>query len=372
MPAPAIHRLYGPQKKIKGRSCNLAFLFLPLMIWVAIMPRKARIDAPGALHHIICRGIERRKIFKDDIDRNSFVDRLGRILSETQTPCFAWALIPNHFHLLLRTANVPITTVMRRLLTGHAVSFNLRHRRCGHLFQNRYKSILCQEDLYLMELVRYIHLNPLRAELVSNMAELDRYPYCGHSALTGSKKNPWQHVDDVLYFFGKRLPTCRKKYHNFVEKAVEQGRRSELTGGGLVRSSGGWGVLKSMQRMRVHLKGDERILGDSDFVESVLRTANENLERKYRLKAAGYDFDRIVDRVADIFQLKPAEILSATKQRHRVKARRLLCFWAVKKLGMSSIVVADRLGITQPAVSRLVQSGERMAIDKNILLEEET
>ncbi len=98
------------------------------------MPRKARIDAPGALHHIICRGIERRKIFDDDVDRDNFLERLGNILIETSTPCYSWALIPNHFHLLLRTGNVAISTVMRRLLTGYAVSYNRRHRRTGHLF----------------------------------------------------------------------------------------------------------------------------------------------------------------------------------------------------------------------------------------------
>ena len=98
------------------------------------MPRKARIDSPGALHHIIVRGIERRKIFYDDSDRNNFLDRLGIILIDTKTPCFAWALIPNHLHLLLRTGVAPISTVMRRLLTGYAVSFNRRHRRHGQLF----------------------------------------------------------------------------------------------------------------------------------------------------------------------------------------------------------------------------------------------
>jgi REP element-mobilizing transposase RayT len=123
------------------------------------MPRKARIDAPGALHHIIVRGIERRKIFYDDKDRNNLIKRLDAVLTNTQTPCFAWALIPNHFHLLLRTGTAPIATTMRRLLTGYAVSFNRRHRRHGQLFQNRYKSILCQEDTYLLELVRYIYWN---------------------------------------------------------------------------------------------------------------------------------------------------------------------------------------------------------------------
>ena len=113
------------------------------------MPRKARIDNPCALHHIIVRGIERRKIFEDDIDRVNFLERLGKVLSETSSKCFAWALIPNHFHLLLRTGTCPLPTVMRRLLTGHAMNFNRRHRRSGQLFQNRYKSILCQMDTYL-------------------------------------------------------------------------------------------------------------------------------------------------------------------------------------------------------------------------------
>ena len=110
------------------------------------MPRKSRIDAAGSLHHIIVRGIERGVIFEDNIDRDRFVERLSGILSETATPCYAWVLIPNHFHLLLKTGMTPIRNVMQRLLTGYAVSYNRRHTRSGHLFQNRYKSILCQRN----------------------------------------------------------------------------------------------------------------------------------------------------------------------------------------------------------------------------------
>jgi REP-associated tyrosine transposase len=143
--------------------------------------------------------------------------------------------------------------------------------------------------LYLRELVRYIHLNSLRAALVSNLNKL--------------------------------------------------------------------------------MTGDERILGDSDFVESVLKKADEFMERKYRLQALGYDFDKVADRVAAHFQLKPADILLPTKQRHRVMARSLLCFWAVRELKLSSITVADRMGITQPAVSRLAQRGEKLAIDNHLFLE---
>ena len=124
------------------------------------MPRQARIDTPGALHHIMVRGIERRKIFRDNKDKDNFVERLGSVIKDTSTSCYAWSLQSNHIHLLLRTGDNPISTVMGRLLTGYAVTFNRRYKRHGQLFQNRYKSILCQEDPYFIELVRYIHLNP--------------------------------------------------------------------------------------------------------------------------------------------------------------------------------------------------------------------
>jgi len=112
------------------------------------MPRQPRLDAPGILQHVMARGIERRLIFVDDPDRKDFLARFAQILEETQTQCYAWALIPNHFHLLIRTGQTPLNAVMRRLMTGYAVSFNHRHRRVGHLFQNRYKSVVCEENTY--------------------------------------------------------------------------------------------------------------------------------------------------------------------------------------------------------------------------------
>ena len=139
------------------------------------MPRKSRIDAPGALHHLVLRGIERKAIFKDDLDYQNFLKRLGKVLTETSTACYAWALMANHVHVLLRTGTVPISTVMRKLLTGYAQQFNRRYRRHGHLFQNRYKSFLCEEDPYLLELVRYIHLNPVRAGIVKDLKGLSNY-----------------------------------------------------------------------------------------------------------------------------------------------------------------------------------------------------
>ncbi len=165
------------------------------------MPRSARIDAPGALHHVICRGIDRQTIFSDEVDYNLFLERLSDLLKESQTRCFAWALMNNHFHLLLRTGNVSVSHLMKRLLTGYAVNYNHRHKRVGHLFQNRFKSILCQEDPYLLELVRYIHLNPLRAKIVTQYKALSKHPYCGHGVISGHLQNDFQDRQYILKLF---------------------------------------------------------------------------------------------------------------------------------------------------------------------------
>jgi len=280
-------------------------------------------------------------------------------LCETHTPCYSWALIPNHVHLLLKTGYVPISTVMRRLLTGHAAYFNRRHRRHGKLFQNRYKSILCQEDTYLLELVRYIHLNPLRAKLVSNLKSLDKWSYSGHSTLMGKRKNSWQDSEYVLKLFGKYLSVGRKQYRAYVAKAIDQGRKPELTGGGLIRSLGGWAAAK-MLRNSVRMKSDERILGDGDFVKSVLKTAEEQYELRYLLKAKGYDLMKIADRVSQVTGIDADYIWEKGKNPITVQARSLLCFWACRELGMKTTELAELLKISQPSVSQSVQRGEKL------------
>jgi len=332
------------------------------------MPRQSRIDAPGALHHVLIRGIERRKIFRDDADRKNFLDRLGGILVETSTACYGWALLSNHVHLLLRTGTVPLATVMARLLTGYVVSFSRRHRRHGYLFQNRYKSILCQEDPYLLELVRYIHLNQLRARIVPDLATLNSYPYCGHSAVMGKKKRAWQDVAYVLAQFGGGVREARKRYRAYVKDGIERGRRPELMGGGLIRSLGGWRKAKALRKGEGRLKGDERILGDSDFVMRVLEQCEESLERRYRLQAGGNDFGKLVRRAAALCGVSPGDISTGSKRPRVVEARSLLCYWAVQELGMSATAVAKRLTISQPAVSISVRRGEKLSRDRAITL----
>jgi putative transposase len=332
------------------------------------MPRKARIDAAGALHHIIIRGIEGRKIFRGDEDLENFLDRLAGLLPKTQTRCFAWALLPNHAHLLLQTGVVPIASLMRRLLTGYAVFFNLRYYRHGHLFQNRYKSILCQEDTYLKELVRYIHLNPLRAGLVADLKVLDRYPWAGHSALMGKIKQDWQDTDYVLAYFGDTRSKARAAYRSFVDKGISEGRRPDLIGGGLIRSLRGWEAIQSQRKLKVRHKGDERILGDTDFVQQVLGSANDLLDRRYALHARGYDFAKAVTRAAETMGLAPSDVLRPGKHPLTVRARSLLCYWANRELGMTTMEVARKLGICQSAVTKASHRGEEMAVENHYFL----
>jgi hypothetical protein len=136
-------------------------------------------------------------------------------------------------------------------------------------------------------------LNPLRARLVETLDQLSSYPYGGHSALMEKCPNDWQGVDEILSLFGRRLLSARSAYRSFVEQRVATGRRPELTGGGMIRSASGWAVLKSIGKGKVHLKGDERILSDSNSVEAVLEAQGEKLARRYRLETGCFDIEKV-------------------------------------------------------------------------------
>ena len=136
----------------------------------------------------------------------------------------------------------------------------------------------------------------------------------------------------------------------------------------MLRSIGGWTVLKELRKGAIRVKGDERILGDSDFVETVLRLAEEGLEQKYDLKARGYDFDRVVERVAEVMSMGIEKVTAFGKSPQTVKARGLLCFWAHRKLGMTTIEIGKRLNLSQSAVSRSSIRGETIARENRVEL----
>ena len=330
------------------------------------MPRQARLDAPGVLHHIMIRGIERRHIFKDDQDRENLIKRLEKLIPETQTVCYGWAFMPTHAHFLFRSGPAGISNLMRRLLTGYVVTFNHRHNRHGQLFQNRYKSIICQEDAYLKELVRYIHLNPIRGKIVDDLLGLKNFSHCGHATLMGKIKRKWQNTHYVLGYFGGSVRAARKSYLSYVEAGISQGHRHDLVGGGFIRSLGGWAEIKKMRfKKDFHLKGDERILGDGEFVSHMLSEANETYTRQYELKRLGYDLNKIADRAGKIYGMDGKYILSKGKQKGRVEARSLVCYWAVREMGISLTEVAKTIGISPSAVSYAIEKGEKIALENN-------
>ena len=257
------------------------------------MPRGPRLDAPGVLHHVMVRGLERRPIFREDTDRADFIARLARLAAQGAFTVCAWALLPNHAHLLVRTGTRPLARCMRSLLTGYAGAFNRRHKRVGHLFQNRYKSIVGAAEPYLLELVRYLHLNPLRARAVTTLRALDRYPWTGHSALLGRVARPWQATREILAQFGPTPSRARRAYRAFVAAGIPQGRRPELQGGGLIRSCGGWAAVAALRRGREAYLGNERILGSTAFVAQIQRA----LEAAVPAPRAHFALDDLVARV---------------------------------------------------------------------------
>jgi REP element-mobilizing transposase RayT len=319
------------------------------------MPRKARIDAVGALHHIVIRGIERRSIFADDRDREDFIWRLAKVLMESETPCYAWALMRNHVHLLMRTGRVAIAALMRRVLTGYAVSFNRRHRRHGHLFQNRYKSILCEEDPYFRQLVTYIHLNPIRAGAVAQLAALKDYAWTGHSTLMGRQERPWQDTAYVLRLFGGSVSEARRNLQRRMAKWQAKGRCKELTGGGLIRSAGGWQAVKEAYRDGIRISSDERILGSSEFVKNTLEAAGEELDRRMRLRKAGLDLSAVIGEVCRYLEVDASELTGVTQKVPITRARALIGYMATRELAISGSAVARRLNQDRSAVSRAAQ-----------------
>ena len=325
---------------------------------IVSMPREARLDAPGTLHHVMARGIERANIFRTDEDRKDFLDRLAYQCQAEALKVYAWALIPSHFHLLVRTGNRPIFVSMRKILTGYAVNFNLRHQRRGHLFQNRYKSIVCEEDPYLLELTRYIHLNPLRVGIVRTMQELGRYPWAGHSAIVGRVKREWQDTEEILGYFGRRQRGALKGYVAFVGEGISLGRRSDLVGGGLLRSVRGWSEVLSIRRRGLGRVSDARILGSGEFVERVTEQAEEREKETLRLRRKVPDLAALVKEVARRQGLGEGELRGGRRTRRVAKVMKLVCQLAVVKFGYTGASVARFLGVTTSLVNRYAASGE--------------
>jgi putative transposase len=229
----------------------------------------------GALYHVISRGNNRQATFLQSEDYHSFLNHLQRVQKKMPFFLYAYCLMPNHFHLLIEVKETPLSEIMQRVLTGYTVYFNRRHRRGGHLFQGRYKAFLCEKDSYLLELVRYIHLNPVRARMVK--APVD-WKWSGHGAyLKGGEE--FLASRQVLSRFGARH--ARQLYAAFVRDGMAMGHRKDLYPEDKLPYLGGDEFIKEhrirheesagrqgRQRKRA---GDVCFEQDSAYVESPLR-----------------------------------------------------------------------------------------------------
>jgi len=291
---------------------------------------------------------------------------------------------------------------MRRLMTGYAVTFNRRHKRSGHLFQNRYKSIVCEEDPYLLELIRYIHLNPLRAGLVKDLGGLDKYPWTGNSAILGRRKNPLilnsldknlrrrrigihhfhpgsdegqknhpdpvnpvqektslaeKTVEDILIHFGDTIKVARKRYRQFIKNGVDQGTRPELQGGGLVRSAGGNKGSLPGRKKEEREKGDERILGSGEFVGNILADSEKIEGYKFLKKVS---LSELVEKVSTYLDADKDEVLSGNRRQKNCHARGLISFVAAKSMGYKFNDIAEILGIHPVTAGRCAERGKKL------------
>ncbi|MBK8574999.1 MAG: transposase [Elusimicrobia bacterium] len=320
------------------------------------MPRQARLDMPGALHHVMGRGIARTNLFVDDLDRTDFLDRLDVLCGKKHLIVMAWALMPNHFHLLVRSTQIPLSRSMRSLMTGYAGNFNRRHARVGHLFQNRFKSVLCEEEPYLLELVRYIHLNPLRAGLVGSVEELDRYPWTGHSVLMGNLARPWQEVGDVLSRFSKMGAKAKGAYRLFVVEGLKDKNAHRYEGGGLRRSYGGWEAVLKMKRGRENYLGDERILGGSDFVGDLVQDVARREEKKTHLLKQ-WKVGELSEGVCRHIHVSLESLAGGGRNREVVRAREGICYLWIKHLNQNGRDLCRDTGMKPTLVYQAARRG---------------
>ena len=327
------------------------------------MPRQARLDAPGTLHHVILRGIEKQAIVRNTEDREEFVTRLGEAAVATDTTIYAWALLPNHAHLLLRSGPVGLPRFMAKLLTGYAIRFNRRHRRHGHLFQNRYKSIVCDEDAYFRELVRYIHLNPLRAKLVERLDQLDRYPWCGHAGVMGKAAHAWQDRRYLLSWFGKGPREATRAYRRYLAQGVALGKRPDLVGGGLIRSLGGWSQVRALRAGNSAVRTDQRILGSGDFVDRMIEEAEERMRSQVPTARRLQQAREAIEKRCQEQGVSVAEVRGGGRRGPVSHLRATLVRHLVVGLGLPLAETARQLGVTTSAVARTLQRrGEQSAM----------
>ena len=300
------------------------------------MPRSARAEVPGGLYHVITRGNNRRRIFNHVSDYQKFLSLLTVQKSKLPFFLYAYCLMSNHVHLLIERQTATVGRIMQRLLTGYAQYYNRRYRRVGHLFQGRYKAILCESDRYLSELVRYIHLNPVRARMVNRP---ENYEYSSHRAYLGLEPPGVVDVDPVLRHFGAKKQLAREVFEQFVAAGIAHGHCKEL-----------------------YAVATDGILGSDEFVDATIHRIGKTEPRLSRnqMKREGttdFNLDRLIATVEEICGISRKDFLGSGKYARAVMARELFIVVGYE-LGASLKVLAERMGLNSGTASRRHDAGK--------------
>ncbi len=310
------------------------------------MPRGPRLDAPGVLHHVMVRGVEHRDIVPHDDDRIDFLRRLARLLPETETRCVAWCLLPNQIQLALRSGPMGLAHVMRRVLTGYAVAFNRRHGRAGHLFQNRYQSIACEEEPYLLALVRYVHLQPLRAGVVSTLDALGAYPWCGHGALIGRDRYEWQETASVWAQFDRGVDPAGA-YGAYV--------------------ADGWAMAdRPRPRAETAAREAARVMQDApsdpwpDHPVGVLGSVEFAAKLRAPEARPAPNCRAVVEAVCRVLGLSPQALASGGRTRPLSNGRAVVAYVARTRYRIPGTELAHALGMSPPGVTQAERRGAQL------------
>ena len=261
------------------------------------MARKPRVHYAGGVYHVMLRGNGGKKIFFDDEDREHFYWLIHEGIKRYDHQIHGFCLMDNHLHMAIQVGETPLSKIMQNLSFRYTRWINKKKKRIGHLFQGRYKALLVEQDSYLLELVRYIHLNPVRAKLVKSPG---RYRWSGHNAYLGLETFPWLTTEWVLQQFGKRVDVCRRHYETFVAEGMNEGYREEFHQGG----------------------EDARILGDEGYTGQVIG-------KQYALSKKP-DLTKIVQLVCESYEIELQTLQSPSRQRDISLVRQIIT-WLVYK-----------------------------------------
>ena len=291
------------------------------------MPRKARAEVEGGLYHVITRGNNRRQIFNSPEDCEKFLALLAAQKTKVRFFLYAYCLMSNHVHLLIERQENSIGRVMHRLLTGYSQYYNRRYGRVGHLLQGRYKAILCQSDRYLSELVRYIHLNPVRARMVNNPED---YEYSSHRAYLGMQPTGMVDVDPVLRHFGAKREVAREHYRQFVAAGIKHGHCEKF-----------------------YAVEEGRFLGAPEFVDATIHriaeTSRSNGDAKKMSSPVGeVEPDRLVAAVETVCRIPREEFCGSDKRAAAVLAKEMLILVAIQLGTDMSLLLQMTVSADQP------------------------